>query len=215
MYLIGLCGKSGSGKTVVASFLQERGVYTIDADSVCHRVYAENSACISEIAEEFGSVVVVNGVIDRSLLAKLAFSVPGGIDTLNSISHKYIINEIEEEAALAFKAGKNFVLIDAPTLFEAGLDRKCNAIVAVVSKTKAMECRLIDRDGIALKEINLRHQAQVSNSELRNKADVVIVNDCSLLALRRRTYQAMLVIQLKLGSICRCQGGVRYKVKHS
>lgn len=214
MYLIGLCGKSGSGKTVVASILNTRGVYTIDADLVCHRIYSENKSCISELVQKYGSDIVSNGAIDRTVLAKRAFTHNSGFKELNAIVHKYIVAEILREAKSAFDSGKKYVAVDAPTLFESGLNQKCNAIIAVLSRRGNAEKRLLLRDNIGIDRIKSRHRAQMCNEQLIEYSDAVILNNGSFSDLRKKTFRAMLLIQLKLNAVCRNKGGKKYKIKN-
>lgn len=214
MYLIGLCGKSGSGKTVVASILNSRGVYTINADLVCHRIYSENKSCISELIQKYGVDIVSNGAIDRTLLAKRAFTHNSAFNELNAIVHKYIVAEILREAKSAFDSGKKYVAVDAPTLFESGLNQKCDAIIAVLSRHGDNEKRLLLRDNIGIDRIKARHRAQMCDEQLIKYSDAVILNNGSLINLRKKTFLAMLIVQHKLNAVCRNKGVKKYKIKN-
>lgn len=213
MYLIGLCGKSGSGKSAVAKILNTRGVYTIDADSVCHRIYYGNKACISELVHRYGNGIVSHGSIDRAALAQQVFSESNGVNELNTIVHKYIVDEILNEARCAFQAGKKYVVVDAPTLFESGLNKKCDAIIAVLARNNDTVQRLLQRDNIGLDGIKARQRVQKCNKQLIKSSDALILNDGSIADLRKKTFQAMLIIQLRLNCIGRNKGVVKYKIK--
>lgn len=215
MYLIGLCGKSGSGKSAVANILKSKGIYTIDADSVCHRIYSENKACISELANKYGGDIVTHGVVDRAALAKQVFSGNTDVKELNAIVHKYIVGEILNEAQHAFLSGKRYVVVDAPTLFESGLNKKCDAIIAVLAKSNKTVQRLKQRDGISLDKIKARHRAQITNDKLIKCSDALIVNNGSFGDLRKQTFLAMFTVQLRLNDVSRNKGVVKYKIKSS
>lgn len=213
MYLIGLCGKSGSGKSAVAKIMRSRGIYTIDADSVCHRIYSENKKCISELVRKYGSDIISHGAVDRAALAKKVFSENCNVNELNAIVHKYIIDEILSEAKGAFLSGKKYVVVDAPTLFESGLNKKCDAIITVLARNDSTVQRLLLRDNIGLDKIKARHRVQISNKQLTKSSDALIVNDGSIADLRKKTFLAMLIVQLRLSGTCRNKGGAKYKIK--
>lgn len=213
MYLIGLCGRSGSGKSTVCRFLSEKGVYCIDADKVCHSVYDGDSRCVDELCARFGREILSFGKVNRALLGKAAYSTKNGIKDLNAIAHKYIIAAILEEANGAFKDGYKFVVVDAPTLFESGLHLHCNGIVAVVANDGMLLNRLKTRDGLEEAMLKKRLAAQKTNSFLVKNCTSVIKNNGSAKDLRKNTYRAMLVLQLKLGLIKPSGEGKRYALK--
>jgi len=199
LIIIGLCGRSGSGKSTVAEFWRRMGAVVIDADEVCHYVYSENSSCVSELCERFGSDVAVDGVIVRPILAKRAYGAEGGIAILNSIAHKYIMEEIEKRICDAKQNGTRVVIIDAPLLFESGLDKHCDIVTAVVSSDALQVERLKIRDDKSLEELNKRLSQQLNNEELEKRCQCIIANNGSIAELRQKALRAMFGIQLKLG----------------
>ena len=201
MFLIGLCGRSGSGKTAVSKFLSEKGVLTIDADKVCRQVYSSNHSCISELTARFGADIFADGKIDRKLLSKRAFKTPENISDLNNITHKYIVSEILAEAKTASESGRKYVLIDAPLFFESGLDKYCDSVIAVFATKKALFSRLKARDNIDASAANQRLNSQKDNTFLLNHCDAAIKNTGSREELRLRTYRAMLLVQIRLGIV--------------
>lgn len=213
MYLLGLCGRSGSGKSTVCRFLKERGVYCIDADKVCHRVYETDMECVNELCDSFGKGILSDGNLDRTLLGKAVYSVEDGIASLNSITHKYIIAAILAEAKVAFTKGHRFVVVDAPVLFESGLDSYCDAIMAVIADDIRLLNRLKRRDGLDSDVLQKRLRSQKNNKFLIDNCTAVIKNCGSEKDLRLNTYRAMLVLQLKLGVIKPYKGVKRYGLK--
>lgn len=212
MYIIGLCGRSGSGKSTVSSFLQSRGVCHIDADEVCRNVYDDNSACKAELGARFGNDIFENGKVNRATLAQRAYGSESGLKDLNGIAHRYISEEIMAELSEYKRAGKLYSLIDAPLLLESGLDDICDAVMAVVSNDEEQISRLKERDGKSYSELKKRLDAQIENKVLIKRADVVVANNGTLKDLRLNTYKAMLSVQLKLGAVVK-GGHKRYAVK--
>ncbi len=212
MIIIGLCGRSGSGKSTVANFWRHIGAVLIDADEVCHYVYSKNTCCVEELCRYFGNDVAVDGVIVRPVLAKRAYGIKGGVALLNSIAHKYILEEIENRIANAEKSGAGVAVIDAPLLFEAGLDKRCHIVTAVISSDDAQIARLVERDGKSTEELSKRLSAQLDNYELLKRCQCIVNNNGSIQQLRHKAYLAMFYIQLKLGCIKKDKKG-RFYVK--
>lgn len=213
MYLLGLCGRSGSGKSTVCRFLKQKGVYCIDADAVCHSIYDTDENCVKELCDRFGERILSDGKINRAVLGKAVYSSENGIADLNTITHKYIIAAILSEAKAAFAKGYKYVVVDAPVLFESGLDAYCDATVAVIARDAYLLERLKARDGLEAEMLTKRLSAQKSNSFLVKNCTAVIANDGSAESLRLNTYKAMLVLQLKLGIIKPQKEAKRYALK--
>lgn len=201
MFLIGLCGRSGSGKSTVCKFLAQKGVYCIDADKVCHSIYDTDNRCVQELSKRFGKKILQNGKICRKELGKMAYSGQNGISDLNAITHKYIIAAILAEAKRAAHNGHKIIVVDAPMLFESKLNVYCNGIIAVIANNALIAERLKERDGIDDDMFKKRLSAQKDNEFLRNHCTVPIQNNGSSKSLRLNAYKAMFVLQLKLGMI--------------
>lgn len=206
MYVIGICGRSGSGKTTAAYFLRRFGAYNIDADAVCRAVYAENEECKAALCRHFGSDILSDCSINRAELAKRAFGTEGGIVALNKTVHGYICKEINRQLAECAAMGKRVVLIDAPLLYESGLDTVCDAVIAVISAHLSRVSRLEKRDGKSRRELTARLNAQLDDATLVERCDAIIVNRGTLAELRKATLCAMLAVQLKLGAVKRNRG---------
>ncbi len=202
MYVFGICGRSGSGKSTVCRFLQSKGFLWIDTDKTCRDVYDSNLRCRKELTDRFGiEIISADGKVDRKVLAKCAFASPENTKALNSIAHKYIIEEVEENIKEAETNGVKYVLLDAPLLFEAGINKRCDANVAVVASYKALASRLKVRDGIDDETVKKRLDAQKSARFLTEQCDAVVFNISDLKSLKKNTYRAVFVLFLKLG-IC-------------
>ncbi len=211
MYIFGICGRSGSGKSTACRLLEKRGFYWLDTDKSCRKVY-ENPNCIDELVRAFGDGILSDGKIDRGALARYAFSSPENTKKLNAISHKYILEDIFRDAKAVKAQGYKYLLVDAPLLFEAGLQDKCDAVIAVVAPETASRKRLVLRDGIDEETLTRRLAAQKSNAFLVKNADAVILNNGTLKVLEMNTYKAVFKLFLKL-RICKSTKEVRRYVK--
>ena len=183
MKVIGLCGGSGSGKGAVSDILHGFGIAVIDTDRVYHEITSRPSECLSALANEFGSEVVCNGALDRARLREIVFDPEHSrtrLSRLNSITHKYVIEETERLISLYRQTGAKGVLIDAPLLFESGLDGRCDTLIAVVANKEVRIARIMLRDGITLDAARKRIDSQIPDARLCEMVDHVIRNDSTL-----------------------------------
>ncbi len=187
MTVIGLCGASGSGKGTVSGFFGERGIECIDADLVYRELTSKKSPCLDEIGKEFGEKIIENNILDRRALAKIVFSDREKLKRLNEITHKYILAEIRKRIANAKKRGEEFIVVDAPLLFESGFDKECDKIVAVCAPLSVRIHRITERDCISGEEAASRLSSQKDDAFYRCNADYVIENDSDVLCLADRT----------------------------
>lgn len=180
--IIGLTGESGAGKSTVARLLEMYGFYIIDCDAISRTLDTDKSY-VEAIESAFGpSAVKFTGGrkrVDRKMLGALIFgkdAVEGGVAKINAISHPIIIAKVHESIALAKAAGKSAV-IDAPLLFEAGLDGVCDVTVGVTAPIEARIARLCARDGINADVAKRRFANQKSEEFLKNNCTYIISND--------------------------------------
>lgn len=183
MALIGLCGGSGSGKGAVSQLLSSREIPVVDADAVYHRLTSHMSDCLAELASAFGDSIIRDGALDRSVLRGIVFADKDKRLLLNKISHRHVLLEMRAEVARHIKEGASLVFVDAPLLFESGLDKDCDFIVAVIADRSTRIERIILRDGISRSDAEARINSQISDDALKERADYVVINDGSLVEL--------------------------------
>ena len=181
MVVIGLCGGSVSGKSVFCEALERRGIVTVDCDALGHAAQEKGTPCFLELVERFGGdVLFPDGNLNRSALAAIVFSDEEALKDLNSIMHKHIFDALHTRLS-ELAATEKMVVVEAPVLFESGLDRECDLTVAMLSGAK--EERIVDRDGIAKKDARARLDNQLDDEELARRADLTITNDAAMLDL--------------------------------
>ena len=180
--IIGLTGESGAGKSTVARLLEMNGFYIIDCDAISRTLDTDKSY-VSAVESAFGaSAVHFSGGrkrVNRKMLGALIFgkdAVEGGVAKINAISHPIIIEKVHENIALAKAAGKSAV-IDAPLLFEAGLDAVCDVTVGVTAPVDARIARLCVRDGINADVAKRRFAKQKNEEFLKKHCTYIISND--------------------------------------
>lgn len=175
MKIIGLTGGSGTGKGTVAAMLRTLGAASVDADAVYHRLCRENHEMLAEIAEAFGDVLDNNGALNRKKLAPIVFAAPQKLAALTRITTPYIrdacLAEIEQKAAYPI------VLLDAPTLYETGLDSICSRVIAVLADTKLRMARIMKRDGLTPEQAHARIAAQPQDDFYTERGAHLIQNN--------------------------------------
>ncbi len=180
MKIIGICGSSGSGKSTVCLCFEKLGIPILDCDKIYHELVEKPSDCLSEIGEVFGSDLIENGYLDRKKLGKIVFNDRKKLDLLNRISHLHVKLQLKKRMLELSAESYPACIIDAPMLFEAGLDRSCDAVIAVVADQKVQLSRICARDCIDEESATLRLSNQISSEELKTRADFVIENNGTL-----------------------------------
>ena len=175
--LIGICGRSGAGKSYVCSVFSSFGGFHIDTDKVYHKLLEPKrgrlSPCAKSLASEFGEDVLDGLTVDRKALGAIVFSDPEKLHRLNEITHAYIL---KETVRIAERCGAPFALVDAPVLFESGFDKMCDFTVCVIADDRTCVARIKKRDGVSAAEARRRLAAQLSSEELAAKCDFAIDN---------------------------------------
>jgi dephospho-CoA kinase len=178
MRLIGLCGRSGSGKGVFSSIAAKNGIFVIDCDAVYKELVSKPTALLLELGKEFGNEIINNGALNRRILAPIVFNDKEKLSILNKISHKHIRAEIEK--IITSLPEETVVLLDAPTLFESGIDEMCDLIIGIVASDEICVSRIVKRDNITEEEAKLRLANQYSLEFIIDNCDCIIYNDQTL-----------------------------------
>ncbi len=193
MRLIGLCGRSGSGKSSFCSVAKECGLIVIDCDAVYKELVSKESECLKEIGENFGNEFIKDGYLNRKELAKIVFSDKEKLKLLNTVTHKHI--RIEIDRILNTLPEASTVILDAPTLFESGIDQICEHIVAIVATDDFCMARIVQRDGITEQQALSRLSNQPSCDFLIEHSDTVIYNDTTLEAFLEASKSVALALK--------------------
>jgi dephospho-CoA kinase len=171
--VIGVTGTFAAGKSTVAAEFKALGAFLIDADMIA-RDLLENDECIKKYIElTFGPAVIKDGAVDRAKLAAIVFSNQEKLDRLCEITHPAILERIHREIA---GSGNEVVVVDAPLLFETGLDEEMDTVVVVTAKE---EKRIERAKAKGISEVISRRimACQMSPEDKIKKADHLIIND--------------------------------------
>lgn len=186
MKIIGLCGQSGAGKTTALEVFEKSGFATIDCDEVSRYVTSPDSPCIKALAQRFGeSILNSDKTLKRQALADIVFSDAESLADLNKITHKYILEEVFRRLDTFRERGFKVAVVDAPVLFESGLDRDCDTTLAICADLETRLKRITERDGIDRERAEARVSRQLSDTELSRLAHRVIYNNSDAATFRR------------------------------
>ncbi len=178
MKIIGLTGPTGSGKSTVADFLQEKGFAVIDCDLVAREVVEKGSPLLEILSEAFGNDILLSDrSLDRKELAKKAFCDKESTELLNSIMLPFIANRINEQLMILADDGVEATVLDAPTLFESGLDSECDAVIAVLCDREIRKQRIIARDNLTDEQAETRLKASRPNSFYNDRTGHIVFGD--------------------------------------
>ena len=178
MKVIGLTGGTGSGKGVVSQCLEEAGAAIIDADLIAHEIIKKGKPAYDELVDYFGDhILQENGQIFRRKLGEIVFREKEKLEFLNRCTHKYIAQEITRQIHETKELGEaKCIIIDAPLLIEAGLEKVCDAIWVVYADEEVRARRVMQRDGITYETAKARIGNQKSWAEYQSYAQEVVDN---------------------------------------
>lgn len=189
--VIGLTGQSGSGKTLVSDHLSECGYSVINADLVARAVTVKGSDCNKKLRTLFPDCVSDELELDRRKLGSIVFADREKLDLLNATIFPYINELIVKEIIFFREQGSQLVVLDAPTLFEAGADKLCDLIISVVSDDNIRQKRIAKRDNLDEKQIKDRFSSQKSRSFYVEHSDYVLENNSTKEELLLKANQLM------------------------
>ncbi len=190
MFVIGLTGGIGTGKTLVSNILEELGAAIVNADLLGHEVYKPDTEGWQEVVESFGDgVLTPDREVDRRKLGAIVFSDPDAMSRLNAITHPKIYRMVEERVKELDDQGIKVAVVEAALLIEAGWTPVANEIWVTTSFEEKVIERLKSRNNLDEDAIRARIRSQMTQDERVTYADVVIDNNESLEELGKQIQQ--------------------------
>lgn len=180
--MIGLTGGIASGKSVVARYLESLGAVLIDADQLSREVVAKGTEGLAEIAEVFGrDILTENGDLNRPALGALIFADEQKRETLNSIVHPRVRAESARRIAEAPRG--SVIVQDIPLLVETGQSKNFDKVLVVQAPLEERIRRMVEDRGMTRDAALSRIEAQASDAERAEVADVVLDNSTTIESL--------------------------------
>ena len=184
MFVLGITGGIGSGKTVVTDIFSELNIDVIDADIASRKAVEKGSACLKEIENYFGSEVILNdGNLNRQKLREIIFDKEDKKEWLEKLLHPRIFdiinNELDESKTL-------YAILVSPLLFETGQNKLCTRTLLIDADEKFQIERASIRDSVPEDQIKNIIEAQMPRSEKIRLANDIVSNDSTLESLREK-----------------------------
>lgn len=175
MFVIGLTGGIGTGKSTVSAMLAELGAVIINADLVGHEAYLPHRNVWDQVVAVFGRAILDgDDQVDRRKLGALVFQDPAALQQLNRIVHPWIFQRIGQMLDDLRAKGTRVAVVEAALLIEAGWRSLAGEVwVTSAGEAQVVE-RLASRNGMSPEQVRERMRAQLSNEERNQYADVVI-----------------------------------------
>lgn len=173
MYKVGITGGIGSGKSTVCRILAEHGVAVYDADSRAKELMSSSEALRAALIENFGAECFTAEGLNRAYLAGRVFSDAEQLRVLNDLVHPAVMADFE---AWAEAQEGSYVVFESAILFEAKLEDRVDATVAVMAPEELRVERVMGRDGATKEQVLARIHNQMSDDERADRAKYGVVN---------------------------------------
>ncbi len=188
--VLGVVGGIGAGKSAVARSLAARGFVIVDSDRAAHEAL-ERPAVRETLRSWWGErVLTPEGRVDRRAVAAIVFADAAQRARLEALVHPIVKEARVEAIRNAGAANARGVVVDAPLLYEAGVDQECDAVL-FVDAPRELRLERVDERGWDAPEFDRREASQLPLDEKRRRADVVVINDSTEAVLDERVGVAL------------------------
>jgi dephospho-CoA kinase len=171
MFILGLTGSLGMGKSTTATMFAEEGVPVHDADAVVHRLYEGEAMPLIEAA--FPGTTA-GGKVDRDKLGQCVLGDEAAISKLEQIVHPLVRQAEERFLAEAERGGAKVAVLDIPLLFETGAEIRCDAVAVVSAPAEVQRARAFERPGMTEAKFQAILANQMPDADKRARADFVV-----------------------------------------
>ncbi len=178
--IIGLTGMSGSGKTSASEIFRKNGFAIINCDELARNITFKKTKCLSEIKGLFSDEVVdEKGELIRARVGKIIFGDEQKKKAYERIVFPYITYSLLLNIKKLSKKNR-CIILDAPTLFESGINKLCSSVVCVVTELGTAKARIMERDKLSDEEAAKRLGSQKRATYYIERSTYSIINNVSL-----------------------------------
>ena len=175
MYIVGLTGGIGSGKTTVSQFFLNNNIEVINSDAISREVVQPGTNALAKIEERFGAEILTESkTLNRPRMRSIIFKDEDQKDWLENLLHPLIGYAISRSIAYA---KSDYVVLESPLLLETDQHKLVDRILVVDISPKTQLERTLSRDGGSKDTIKSIIDSQLTRSERLNRADDVINNE--------------------------------------
>lgn len=170
MFLLGLTGSIGMGKSTTAAMFADAGCAVWDADAAVHRLYSAGGAAVPLLAEVFPTAIV-DGMVSRPVLKEIIASDPDALKKIEQIVHPLVG---ADRADFIANASADIIVLDIPLLFETGGEARVDAVACVIVDNDVQATRVLARGTMTLAQFEAIKTKQMPANEKAARADYVI-----------------------------------------
>ena len=199
MYLIGLTGSIGMGKTQTAALFEEEGVPRYDADAAVHGLYEVGGAAVGPIGELFPEAVR-DGAVDRAALGRIVLKDGAKLAALEKMVHPLAGATQVDFLNAQMAAGATHVLLDIPLLFETGGHEFVDCVVVVSAPPDIQRARVLERPGMTEEKFADILAKQVPDSDKRAAADFIVDSSVSVADAHRQVKEILAAVRDRKGA---------------
>ena len=200
MYLIGLTGSIGMGKTQTAALFEEEGVPRYDADAAVHGLYEVGGAAVGPIGEMFPEAVR-DGVVDRAALGRIVLKDGAKLAALEKMVHPLAGATQVDFLNAQMAAGATHVLLDIPLLFETGGHEFVDCVVVVSAPPDIQRARVLERPGMTEEKFADILAKQVPDADKRAAADFIVDSSVSVADAHRQVKEILAAVRDRKGTV--------------
>lgn len=182
MFKLGVTGSIGAGKSAATRRLTELGARVSNSDDLAKAILFGDAEILRQLLAHFSTNIIdpATGKLDAKKLASAAFQTSSGQAFLNQLIHPKVRKETRLRMEAALAEGVKLFVVDAPLIFESGLDAELDAVLVVTAPIDIRKQRVFERSGISSEDFIARDNLQWPESAKIAKADFVIVNNGSI-----------------------------------
>lgn len=199
MYLIGLTGSIGMGKSATAQLFNEAGVPVYDADAAVHALYQKGGAAVALIGELVPQAIV-DGAVDRNILGQHVLQDGDKLKQLEAIVHPLAGQSQFDFLAAAMADKAQIVVLDIPLLFETGGDGFVDCVVVVSAPFDVQRQRVLARHGMDEARFNDILAKQTPDAEKRRRADFIVDSSISIEDARTQVHAILTALKGREGT---------------
>ncbi|MEC7266395.1 MAG: dephospho-CoA kinase [Pseudomonadota bacterium] len=200
MYLIGLTGSIGMGKTQTAALFEEEGVPRYDADAAVHGLYEVGGAAVGPIGELFPEAVR-DGAVDRAALGRIVLKDGAKLAALEKMVHPLAGATQVDFLNAQMAAGATHVLLDIPLLFETGGHEFVDCVVVVSAPPDIQRARVLERPGMTEEKFSDILAKQLPDSDKRAAADFIVDSSVSVADAHRQVKEILAAVRDRKGTV--------------
>lgn len=179
MYLIGITGSIGSGKTTLANIVKNLGYEVYDVDDWVRKIYGDK-LFLEKLKTVFPDSFY-NGQFNKRYLRETVFKDQVKLKTLENLIYPILNDKIEK---IIEEKNQKIAFLDIALLFEKGWDKYCDFIILADADYDLRKKRVMERDNVSAENFEQIDKVQISNEKKKDKVNVVINTDKSIDFLR-------------------------------